>query len=72
MTDTEKLLKALIENTEGITVENGVEWGTVYLDNAAPEGWSRHKLAGHLSDLKSKGFYRPTHYTEFGLVKLGV
>jgi hypothetical protein len=42
----------------------------VYLDNAVPHGWSKHQFAGHLSDLKANGLYRPTSDSCFGEVKL--
>jgi len=42
----------------------------VYLDNARPNGMSRHKFAGHLSALKAEGLYFPTHDICFGEVKM--
>ena len=63
-----ELLRVNSESTR--TEEDGTVWGTVYLDNAIPHGWSKHQFAGHLSDLKAKGLYQPTCYRECGEVKL--
>jgi hypothetical protein len=64
-------LAALRAEKEAISTDaNGVEWGMVYLDNAKPDGWTRHQFAGHLSDLKAQGLYRPTSDPAFGEVKL--
>lgn len=69
--DTTIVLNALRNSSESTCTEaDGTVWGTVYLDNAIPDDWSKHKFAGHLSDLKKRGLYRPTHYPEFGEVKL--
>ncbi|MEY5060829.1 MAG: hypothetical protein RIS45_750 [Planctomycetota bacterium] len=67
---TAHVLELLRVNSESTEVHDGEEWGMVYLDNAIPHGWSKHRFAGHLSDLKSNGLYRPTAYSEFGEVKL--
>jgi len=67
---TAHVLEMLRVNSEAVDVYDGEEWGTVYLDNAIPHGWSRHQFAGHLSDLKANGLYRPTAFKEFGEVKL--
>ena len=68
---TAHALELLRVNSESIrTEEDGTVWGTVYLDNAIPHGWSKHQFAGHLSDLKANGLYQPTCYREFGEVKL--
>lgn len=53
------------------TEANGAEWGSVYLDNARPNGWPAHKFAAHLSDLSAKGFYRPQDDRWFGDVLKG-
>jgi hypothetical protein len=63
-----EMLRVSSESTR--TDADGTEWGTVYLDNAIPNGWSKHQFAGHLSDLKKQGLYLPTFYPEFGEVKL--
>ena len=63
-----ELLRVSSEST--CTEADGTVWGMVYLDNAVPHGWSKHQFAGHLSDLKSNGFYRPTYDGAFGEVKL--
>lgn len=67
---TAHVLEMLRVNSESTEVYDGEEWGMVYLDNAIPRGWSKHQFAGHLSDLKANGLYRPTAYSEFGEVKL--
>lgn len=71
--DSYLLLCSLRENAEGYsyTTVAGADWGYVYLDNARPEGWSPHKFAAHLSDLSSKGFYRPQDDRYFGDVLMG-
>jgi hypothetical protein len=68
---TAHALELLRVNSESTCTEaDGTVWGMVYLDNAVPHGWSKHQFAGHLSDLKSNGLYRPTYDDAFGEVKL--
>jgi len=68
---TAHALELLRVNSESTcTREDGSRWGMVYLDNAVPYGWLKHQFAGHLSDLKSNGLYRPTSNSSFGEVKL--
>lgn len=68
---TAHVLELLRVNSESTSHHaDGSVWGTVYLDNAIPHGWSKHQFAGHLSDLKKNGLYRTTHYSEFGEVLL--
>jgi hypothetical protein len=68
---TAHLLNMLRVNSENtVTSEDGSRWGQVYLDNAIPHGWTRHQFAGHLSDLKKQGLYRPQYDNYFGDVKL--
>jgi hypothetical protein len=69
--ETTIVLEELRANSESIrTGADGTVWGMVYLDNAIPAKWSRHKFAGHLSYLKANGLYRPTSDSHFGEVKL--
>ena len=63
-----ELLRVNSEST--LTEANGLRWGTVYLANAIPHGFSKHQFAGHLSDLKDNGLYRPTNYKDFGEILL--
>ena len=67
---TAHALELLRVNSESTVTRDGHEWGMVYLDNAIPHGWSKHQFAGHLSDLKANGLYRPTSDSHFGEVKL--
>jgi hypothetical protein len=68
---TATVLAALRYAKEAILTDaNGTVWGMVYIDNGRSNDMSRHKFAGHLSDLKSAGLYRPTYDGAFGEVKL--
>ena len=68
---TAHVLEMLRVNSESTRTEkDGTRWGTVYLDNAVPHGWSKHQFAGHLSDLKANGLYCQTYYPEFGEILL--
>lgn len=68
---TAHALELLRVNSESeCTRSDGSRWGMVYLDNAVPRGWSKHQFAGHLSDLKANGLYRPTSDSAFGEVRL--
>lgn len=49
---------------------DNVRWGMVYLDNARPNGVSRHQFAGYLSALKAEGLYAPTCDPAFGEVRI--
>jgi len=72
LTDTTAIVLAALRSAkEAISTDaNGSVWGMVYLDNARTNDMSRHKFAGHLSDLKSAGLYRQTSDAAFGEVKL--
>ena len=50
-------LRAASEST--FTDAAGNEWGTVYLDNAIPDGMDKHVFAGTLSALEKVGLYEP-------------
>lgn len=66
------VLNALRAAKEAIDVDaDGTRWGMVYLDNARPDGMSRHQFAGYLSVLKAEGLYVPTYDPAFGQVKMG-
>jgi len=72
MTDaTAHVLNMLQVNCEITRKDADGEWGSVYLDNAKPHGWSKHQFAGHLADLKKLGLYYPSDSSAFGWVKLG-
>lgn len=70
MGDTRKAYEALVRSVEDEVFDAEQVWGVVYLDNALPSGWSYHKFAGHLSDLKAQGLYAPEGDDGvFGLVR---
>jgi hypothetical protein len=60
-------LRKSVESTE--TRADG-EWGSVYLDNARPDGVSNRSFAGYLSALENAGLYESQGDDFFGLVKL--
>jgi hypothetical protein len=67
--DTLMVLASLRANTEGCTlVKDGVEFHSVYLDNARHPGMRPHQFAGHLSVLQKAGLYIPEGDDCFGLV----
>lgn len=51
------------------TTKDKIEWADVYLDNVIVSGVTPHQLAGYLSDLTQKGYYR-SNSKHFGLVRL--
>jgi hypothetical protein len=54
-------------------VENSQDgWGTVYLDNAKPDGMSSKSFRAYLSQLSKAGLYKPEDEFAFGSVKLEV
>jgi len=65
--DMTAALAALRANCEGCTETraDGSQWAAVYLDNAKPAEWSRHKFAGVLSALQKVGAYRPNTDPDF-------
>lgn len=66
---SETILKNLRRSVEGAELSaDGKIWGSVYLDNAVPEGMSKPSFAGHLGALAEAGFYRPQGDGCFGLV----
>jgi hypothetical protein len=68
---TDLILTALRKAAENYSIDmDGVRWGMVYLDNARPNGMSRHQFAGHLSALTDKDLYAPTSDRCFGEVKM--
>jgi hypothetical protein len=72
--NAQKLFEALKDNTEGCTItdEDGVEWGTVYIDNATHGlGFGGQQIGGLFSALKRRGLYRPEgERSAFGLVRI--
>lgn len=70
MTNNEiKVLAALRANIEAYEYDDQA-WGSVYLDNARPDGMSNRSFAGILSSLCAKGFYRSQDDDCFGYVKM--
>jgi len=66
----QKVLATLRANTEGTSVLQGPEWGTVCLANGQPDGMASRVYAGVLSSLERKGLYKPQGDDCFGWVKL--
>ena len=69
---TTQVLEALRMNVEGFTeILYGVEWRSVYLDNAlarlSADGITPRAFAGHLGVLEKAGLYRPQD-NGYGLV----
>jgi hypothetical protein len=65
------VLQALRDNYEStMTFADGVKWGSVYLDNARPEGMSDKSFRSCLSSLSAAGQYKPQGDDCFGYVKL--
>lgn len=71
VTHSDLILTSLRKAAESFSRDiDNVRWGMVYLENARPNGMSRHKFAGHLSALKAEGLYVPTYDASFGEVKM--
>jgi hypothetical protein len=67
---TAHVLEMLRVNSGVAVTQDGESWAPVYLDDAKPRGWSKQQFAGHLSDLKAAGLYRPTRISNLGSVRL--
>ncbi len=70
LTDKELILvTAMRRHAESSTIlQDGSVFGSVYLDNCRPTGWSGHAFAGVLGSLQVKGLYRPSGDPCFGEV----
>ena len=69
-----QVLTALRNNWESTSTINDEKWGSVYLDNARPDGMSNRTFGAVLGSLAKAGVYKHMQDDRggvfFGLVKL--
>lgn len=68
--DARKVLEALCENAEGMSIGENKEWRMVYLDNARHSvGMSANVFRSYLAVLSEAGFYKIDDGHTWGIVR---